>query len=292
MRDLGFDDVVGLSFTDPGMPGGCDLGADDSARAPIRVSNPLSADHSELRTTLLGSLLDVARYNLARGAERVALFESGRVYLAEGSSPAGGPLAGSSPGERPAARLRAALRIARARGRARSRRAAGAAEQRPADFFALKGVLEALAGPARRGDRGSSRSAAAVPAPGAGGPVSCRRRAGRLARRDPPARLPGLGSRPRGRLRGRPRRLVAASPSRRSTTRTSPPIPRSTRTSPSSSAEEVPAAQVRAAVLARRRRAAALGRGLRPLPRASRSARAQEPGAAARVPRRRPHAHR
>ncbi len=30
-----------------------------------------------MRTTLLGSLLDAARLNLARGAERVALFESG-----------------------------------------------------------------------------------------------------------------------------------------------------------------------------------------------------------------------
>ena len=34
-----------------------------------------------MRTTLLGSLLDVAQSNLARDAERVALFESGRVYL-------------------------------------------------------------------------------------------------------------------------------------------------------------------------------------------------------------------
>ena len=34
-----------------------------------------------MRTTVLGSLLGAARYNLARGAERVALFESGRAYL-------------------------------------------------------------------------------------------------------------------------------------------------------------------------------------------------------------------
>ena len=34
-----------------------------------------------MRTTVLGSLLDAARANLSRDADRVALFESGRVYL-------------------------------------------------------------------------------------------------------------------------------------------------------------------------------------------------------------------
>ena len=73
MRDLGFDAVVNLSLTDPGMPDRLRLPAGDLRREPIRVSNPLSLDHSQLRTTLLGSLLDAARYNLAHGAERVAL---------------------------------------------------------------------------------------------------------------------------------------------------------------------------------------------------------------------------
>ena len=100
MRDLGFDAVVNLSLADPGLPGRLRLGEDDPRRAPIRVSNPLSLEHSELRTTLLGSLLDAARYNVARGAERVALFESGRVYLAKGQSEAGGVLGGEFAGER------------------------------------------------------------------------------------------------------------------------------------------------------------------------------------------------
>ena len=74
MRDLGFDAVVNLSLTDPGMPARLRLPDGDPRRGPIRVSNPLSLDHSELRTTLLGSLLDAARYNVAHGAERVALY--------------------------------------------------------------------------------------------------------------------------------------------------------------------------------------------------------------------------
>ena len=42
-----------------------------------------------MRTTLLGGLLDAARHNVARDVERVALFESGRVYLSE-PAPDGG----------------------------------------------------------------------------------------------------------------------------------------------------------------------------------------------------------
>ena len=45
------------------------------------LANPLSEEQSAMRTTLLGSLLDVAARNLARGADRLALFEAGAVYL-------------------------------------------------------------------------------------------------------------------------------------------------------------------------------------------------------------------
>ena len=102
MRDLGFDAVVSLSLVAPGLPGRLRIPGEDPRAAPIRVANPLSVDHSELRTTLLGSLLDAARFNLAHGAERVALFESGRVYLARGSSEAGGVLGGEFSGDRDA----------------------------------------------------------------------------------------------------------------------------------------------------------------------------------------------
>jgi phenylalanyl-tRNA synthetase beta chain len=49
----------------------------------VSTGNPISAEHSGMRPTLLGGLLDAARHNLARDAERVALFESGRVFLQE-----------------------------------------------------------------------------------------------------------------------------------------------------------------------------------------------------------------
>ena len=143
MRDLGFDAVVNLSLADPGLPGRLRLDEGDPRRAPIRVSNPLSLDQSELRTTLLGSLLDAARYNVARGAERVAVFESGRAYLATGKSEAGGVLGGEFVGERNRPAFEPHCIAALAQGPLAL--PSWGADDPPTDFFALKGVLEALA---------------------------------------------------------------------------------------------------------------------------------------------------
>ena len=97
-----------------------------------------------MRTTLLGSLLDSAARNAARGAERLALYELGSVYLDAPPPTAGGPLAGDFPGERPAP-VTEPLRIgALASGELTPRSWRTPAQ--PADFFALKGVAEALAG--------------------------------------------------------------------------------------------------------------------------------------------------
>ena len=152
VRDLGFDAVTTLSLTDPAMPSRLRIDADDVRGAPIKVSNPLSVEHSELRTTLLGPLLDAARYNLAHGAERVALFESGRVYLAENEPATDGVLAGRFAGGRPAPAYEphriAALAVGRLMGPswADPANTGRAAEQvAGAGFFALKGALEALA---------------------------------------------------------------------------------------------------------------------------------------------------
>ena len=72
-RDLGFDGIVTLSLTDPGQPQRLRIPADDPRARTIAISNPLSGEHSVMRTTLLGGLRDVARYNLSHGAPRVAL---------------------------------------------------------------------------------------------------------------------------------------------------------------------------------------------------------------------------
>ncbi len=155
LRDLGFDQVVGWSFTHPGEPGRLRIPFDDLRASAVTIANPLSEEQSAMRTMVLGSLLDVAARNRARGAERLALFEAGSVYLME-EPPAptavdedtlarlAGPLAGDFPGERPAPVAEPHRIAALASGPLAARSWRG--EAGAYDFFALKGVLEALAG--------------------------------------------------------------------------------------------------------------------------------------------------
>jgi phenylalanyl-tRNA synthetase beta chain len=88
----------------------------------VAIENPLSEDQSLMRTTLLGSLLDAAGYNAARGAGDLRLFESGAVYRpGDESHHLGALLAGAA---RPATWREPA--------------------PHQADLFAVKGVLAAV----------------------------------------------------------------------------------------------------------------------------------------------------
>ncbi len=76
----GLHEVVGWSFTDPGL---CDrllLEADDPMRRVVVLENPMSEAQSVMRPTIFGSLLDIAAHNAARGEGDIAIFESGNVY--------------------------------------------------------------------------------------------------------------------------------------------------------------------------------------------------------------------
>ncbi|HEX6206009.1 MAG TPA: phenylalanine--tRNA ligase subunit beta [Solirubrobacterales bacterium] len=134
LRDHGFDQAVGWSFTDPGEAERLRIPADDPRAKPVLLANPLSEEQSAMRTTLLGSLLDIAARNVSRGAGNLALFESTRVYL-DGE----GEFAGDRPS--PYAEPHRFAGIAVGALAPRSWRGGGEA----ADFFAVKGVLEALA---------------------------------------------------------------------------------------------------------------------------------------------------
>jgi phenylalanyl-tRNA synthetase beta chain len=80
----GLFEAVGWSFTEPGIADRLRLPEDDPRRRFVVVENPMSEDMSVLRTTLLGSLLDVARHNEARGVRDLALFEHGAIYMDAG----------------------------------------------------------------------------------------------------------------------------------------------------------------------------------------------------------------
>ena len=61
--------------------------ADQFGGAPDVVANPISADMSHMRPSLLPGLIAAARRNFDRGAASVRLFEIGRRYLEEGERP-------------------------------------------------------------------------------------------------------------------------------------------------------------------------------------------------------------
>ncbi|HTN23687.1 MAG TPA: phenylalanine--tRNA ligase subunit beta [Solirubrobacteraceae bacterium] len=84
LADRGLLEIVGWSFEAPARDAQLRLPAGDPRTRHVVIENPMSEDQSVLRTTLLGSLLDVARHNAARGQGVRGFYESGAVYLATG----------------------------------------------------------------------------------------------------------------------------------------------------------------------------------------------------------------
>ncbi len=76
----GLHEIVGWSFVAPEQAERLRLRLADVPA--LTLANPMSSDQSQLRTMLLGSLLDTARSNRSRGAATLRLFEAGAVYLA------------------------------------------------------------------------------------------------------------------------------------------------------------------------------------------------------------------
>ena len=137
-------EAVGWTFASPSLADRLGLDGDEERRDAPVVENPLSEEQSLLRTTLLGSLLDTASRNVARGMSDLRLFEAGTVFALSGAS-AGG--AGSS----------SVVDVHRDTGVSEHRSLGvllagrvhepswGVPEPAAADFYAVKGVLEALA---------------------------------------------------------------------------------------------------------------------------------------------------
>lgn len=83
------------------------MGESDPRRRALVLRNPLADDAPLLRTSILDTLLDAAGRNIARGADRVAVFESGLVARPEGTVPTGLLSAERRPSEEELAALRA-----------------------------------------------------------------------------------------------------------------------------------------------------------------------------------------
>jgi phenylalanyl-tRNA synthetase beta chain len=137
----GLHEMVGWSFTEPALLDRLLLGPDHPLRSVVQIENPLSEDQSIMRPTLLGSLLDTARHNVARNGPDLAIFESGAVYRAIGD-PAPredrAPIPGS---DRPAEEHHALGALLTGELEPPSWRRRGHGE---ADFFAAKALLHSL----------------------------------------------------------------------------------------------------------------------------------------------------
>jgi phenylalanyl-tRNA synthetase beta chain len=141
LRGRGLTEIVAWSFTSPSVFERLRL-----ADLPLlRIDNPLSADQSVLRPLLLPGLLDAAARNVAHGRPALRLFESAHVYRGADPDSAGARTdVDASPRGATAATERhhiAALITQAAPATWRS-------PERPADFYAAKGLLEALLAPA------------------------------------------------------------------------------------------------------------------------------------------------
>ena len=126
----GLTEAQTLSYVPADTPDRLGLAPDDPRRDDAsRVANPLSQEHSHLRTLLLPSLLEALARNAAWGRDDLALFEIAHTYH---------PVEGETLPREPwtfGAVLRGRL------GGAAWRRAG-----EPASFFLGKGVLESILG--------------------------------------------------------------------------------------------------------------------------------------------------
>ncbi len=77
---LGYQETINFSFVEERWESELAGNA-----APIKLLNPIASQLSVMRSSLLGSLLQVLKFNLDRKAGRVRVFELGRVFLRDGT---------------------------------------------------------------------------------------------------------------------------------------------------------------------------------------------------------------
>ena len=132
LASLGYQETINFSFVDARWEH--ELAGNPN---PIKLLNPIASQMSVMRSSLLGSLVQVLKFNLDRKAGRVNMFELGRVFL------------------RDAQRVNTDITVA---GFDQPMRVAGLAygpraglhwdgSDKPVDFYDVKGDVEALLAP-------------------------------------------------------------------------------------------------------------------------------------------------
>lgn len=129
---LGYQETINFSFVEERWEH--ELAGNPN---PIKLLNPIASQMSVMRSSLIGSLLQVLKFNLDRKAPRVNVFELGRVFLRD---------AKSENTDTTVAGFDQPMRVA---GLAYGPRAAlhWGQSDKAADFFDVKGDIEALLAP-------------------------------------------------------------------------------------------------------------------------------------------------
>lgn len=77
----GLNEILTYSFTSPTVFDRLCLENNSELKNAIRISNPLGEENSVMRTTLLGSMLEVLSRNFNQRNEEAGLFELGKIYF-------------------------------------------------------------------------------------------------------------------------------------------------------------------------------------------------------------------
>lgn len=132
LAQLGYQETINFSFVEERwereLAGNTD---------PIKLLNPIASQMSVMRSSLLGSLIAVLKFNLDRKAQRVRLFELGRVFRKDASVP---------DSDTSVAGFDQPMRVAGLAYGGVDSLQWGSAE-RQVDFFDVKGDVEALLSP-------------------------------------------------------------------------------------------------------------------------------------------------
>ncbi|MCW5652320.1 phenylalanine--tRNA ligase subunit beta [Hydrogenophaga sp.] len=132
LAQLGYQETINFSFVEARWEH--ELAGNAQ---PIRLLNPIASQMSVMRSSLLGSLISVLKFNLDRRADRVRLFEVGRVFLRDASvSDSDTTVAGFYQPMRVAGLCHGGVSVLQW----------GSAE-RSVDFFDVKGDVQALLSP-------------------------------------------------------------------------------------------------------------------------------------------------
>lgn len=134
LAQLGYQETINFSFVEERWERELADNAD-----PIKLLNPIASQMSVMRSSLIGSLVAVCKFNLDRRAERVRLFEIGRVFRKD---------AAVKDSDTSVAGFEQPMRVAGLAGGPLNA-LQWAESDRTADFFDAKGDVEALLAPRR-----------------------------------------------------------------------------------------------------------------------------------------------